>query len=256
MDWRILYSQLENVYLVKSSHAPLPGTLKHYSNLIKLTIVARKYFNTGEITGIFSEFLSGINLNGLKDTRNSVLLVLLGLFIPNSTSLNSSEKKILNQKVWVELFFQIWKNIVQDSSFDGLVLEIYANLVSENVLDSRKFGFNRELVDFIVYKGQAAMGLPIGNVQQCSWHQSLKQELTGWIGSRLHNLARFLVWTWFPNDRYGLGSQNHLETLLQAVEGYYHPSNYGKWSLGLARFLQSLSSQFLKRLRLGKIFKN
>lgn len=38
-----------------------------------------------------------------------------------------------------------------------------------------------------------------------------------------------------------------LAKLIQATEGYFHPSNYGSWALNLGRFLQNITSEFLKR---------
>ena len=43
-------------------------------------------------------------------------------------------------------------------------------------------------------------------------------------------------------------TQNYLEYMLKAMESFYHPSNYGKWSSGLLKFMNKLSTQFVKRL--------
>ena len=43
-------------------------------------------------------------------------------------------------------------------------------------------------------------------------------------------------------------AQTHLEYMLKAMESFYHPSNYGKWSSGLLKFTNKLATQFVKRL--------
>ena len=43
-------------------------------------------------------------------------------------------------------------------------------------------------------------------------------------------------------------AQTYLEYMLKAMESFYHPSNYGKWSPGLLKFMNKLSTQFVKRL--------
>ena len=43
-------------------------------------------------------------------------------------------------------------------------------------------------------------------------------------------------------------AQTYLEYMLKAMESFYHPSNYGKWSPGLLKFMSKLSTQFVKRL--------
>ena len=43
-------------------------------------------------------------------------------------------------------------------------------------------------------------------------------------------------------------AQTYLEYMLKAMESFYHPSNYGKWSTGLLKFMNRLATQFVKRL--------
>jgi hypothetical protein len=243
LDWKILYSQLKKVYLAKLCENPLPGTLKHISALQRTTLVAKDYFDSEEISNILGEFLPRINLNNLGETGTR--LSLLALFLPTKNKV----------KEWVDVFFQIWKLVVQDSSIDSLILQIFASLAQDQITQvPQDVGITKELMSYLVSKGQAALGLPIGSTNaKINWQRSLKQEVMIWVGSRVQNFAKFLIWTWFPENKYGLGTEMHLETLLQAIEGYYHPSNYGKWSSGLAKFLQNLSGCYLKRIRLEKM---
>ena len=39
---------------------------------------------------------------------------------------------------------------------------------------------------------------------------------------------------------------------MKAIEGFYHPSNTGRWAYPLAKLLQFLAQHFLKRLHHGK----
>ncbi|BGP22448.1 Proteasome activator BLM10 [Rhodotorula toruloides] len=51
-------------------------------------------------------------------------------------------------------------------------------------------------------------------------------------------------------ERTYLGGSKALDALaklIQATEGYFHPSNYGKWAPTLGRFLQNVTWEFLKR---------
>ena len=43
-------------------------------------------------------------------------------------------------------------------------------------------------------------------------------------------------------------AQTYLEYMLKAMESFYHPSNYGRWSSGLLKFMNKLATQFVKRL--------
>jgi proteasome activator subunit 4 len=62
-----------------------------------------------------------------------------------------------------------------------------------------------------------------------------------------------------------LGSQSYLggskaldalAKLVQATESFFHPSNWGSWSLTLARFLQNVTWEFLKRWKVRIIHKS
>lgn len=66
--------------------------------------------------------------------------------------------------------------------------------------------------------------------------------------------AKFIVYTIFPSD--GLPTEEtslgHLMNLIQATESFYHPSNFGRWTFPMVRFLQSLGYEFLRRWKEGK----
>jgi len=40
--------------------------------------------------------------------------------------------------------------------------------------------------------------------------------------------------------------------MIQALEGFYHPSNSGRWTFALTKLLQLLAQEFLRRLKLGQ----
>jgi hypothetical protein len=69
-------------------------------------------------------------------------------------------------------------------------------------------------------------------------------------------LARFIVYTIFssPNS----SSQDEttltlLSNMIQATESFYHPSNFGRWTFSIVRFLQYLGWEFLKRWTDGEL---
>lgn len=72
----------------------------------------------------------------------------------------------------------------------------------------------------------------------------------------LESLARFTIYTIYPSQTTTTSGTvrkptlDHLLTLLRATETFFHPSNHGKWTYKLCRFLQNLSLFFLERWRL------
>lgn len=69
---------------------------------------------------------------------------------------------------------------------------------------------------------------------------------------RVESLAVFAVYTIFPKTKSApsYGTMDHLAILLQAIEGFFHPSNFGTWTPSLSRFIQTLSFNFLERIRI------
>lgn len=62
--------------------------------------------------------------------------------------------------------------------------------------------------------------------------------------------ARFIVYTIFPpsgNNKKEESILTYLGNMIQAIESFYHPSNFGRWTFSIVRFLQFLGWEFLKR---------
>ena len=177
------------------------GTLKHYSSLFRLTVIAKEYFDPLETIRILEEFLPRINLNNLRESAGT-RLVFLVLFLPTKGS--ESNK-------WIQIILQIWKFVVQDSTVDQLFLGLFSGLAQDQIdSNPRDIGITKELVSWIITRGQASMGLPINSTTKSTLHQSLKQEVTSWVESRLNSLAKFLIWTLFPGNLYELGTWKYL----------------------------------------------
>jgi len=63
-------------------------------------------------------------------------------------------------------------------------------------------------------------------------------------------LARFIASTIQPEG----SSLVHLRQFLQVIETFLHPSNNGKWSAGLTRFLSSFVASLLWRIKNGRAY--
>jgi proteasome activator subunit 4 len=63
-------------------------------------------------------------------------------------------------------------------------------------------------------------------------------------------LARFIVYTIFSSSNSLSQDETtltYLSNMIQATESFYHPSNFGRWTFSIVRFLQYLGGEFLKR---------
>lgn len=60
----------------------------------------------------------------------------------------------------------------------------------------------------------------------------------------MDSLAVFIVATLYPEQ---LNTLKHMRVMLQGLENYYHPSNFGSWTPALTSFIHTLSSELLKR---------
>ncbi len=69
-------------------------------------------------------------------------------------------------------------------------------------------------------------------------------------------LARFIVYTIFSSPDSSSQDETtltHLSNMIQATESFYHPSNFGRWTFSIVRFLQYLGWEFLKRWTDGEL---
>ncbi|KAJ3032072.1 UNVERIFIED_CONTAM: hypothetical protein HDU68_006845 [Siphonaria sp. JEL0065] len=94
------------------------------------------------------------------------------------------------------------------------------------------------------------------NQSSACWRGWLKTKLEIQSCQLIPYFARFIINTIYPSQKFIIDgyapptiSITLLQTLLQAAETYFHPSNYGPWSLKLASLLHHLSVGFLKRWR-------
>lgn len=57
-----------------------------------------------------------------------------------------------------------------------------------------------------------------------------------------------------PTYLAGSKALDSLAKLIQATETFFHPSNWGTWSIVLARFLQNVTWEFLKRWKVIQVY--
>jgi hypothetical protein len=70
---------------------------------------------------------------------------------------------------------------------------------------------------------------------------------------RIESLSLLIVNTIYPAGTHLAPEYNTLDQLailLQAIESFFHPSNSGRWTPTICRFIQTLTFNFLERLRL------
>ncbi|CAJ0924045.1 3081_t:CDS:2 [Entrophospora sp. SA101] len=111
------------------------------------------------------------------------------------------------------------------------------NVVVENT-DPKNIGiFTQVQAKTIFGSGQKMMDLPVGSTS--TGNNSLGRSTSSRIDSRAGS-AMLL-------RKRGESTLTHLANMIQAIESFYHPSNFGRWTYSIVKFLQYLGWEFLKR---------
>ena len=152
------------------------------------------------------------------------------------------------------------------STIDYFFLGVFARLSEHNVHRPHVLGYTVDQVKWIMTVGLRSMEIPVGSGSEGSVQTQQNHSfglgsdlalLTESFGSvslgKIDSFAKFIIYSIYPKDSNApnYNALHHLETLLQAIESFFHPSNSGRWTLIICKFINILSREFLKRMRLG-----
>ena len=273
LPWEPVHQQLKRVFDPKIKDRPSPGVTKQLLSIVKLAQSAKRYFSPTATLEILETCLPYINVNRLSRTVTEISM--MALLLP--TEVPPAPLKTMNETdtplppfYWVPGLFQIWLLIVNVPTVDSLFLDLFSRLAEDQVATPQNTGFTETQVRWIASVGLRSMDLPVGSGASGMETAPIRGRSGGgssgnaissgfssdfassFCKSRIEALARFFIYTLAPGST--LNTLDHLLNLLQAIESFFHPSNAGKWSYSICRFLQNLSTEYLRRLRLGNSF--
>ncbi|KAI0757312.1 ARM repeat-containing protein [Daedaleopsis nitida] len=260
--WRVLQKEL---WPKKRTHDSSRNVV---NILLFVAEQCRRYYPASEIPDMLSEFLPMLT----KDTVLTMVPVLTSFVPPTHAHL------------YLPMVFKIWEAF-NSSLIDDRFVELCGELAEEHVAghlgevgpegaaEWKTVGIWSDAEwTFLIGKALGSMNVPVGATRGASTtaghadtmadKQSLRIKK---LINRSSALAKLIVYSMSldgpvrtdstsnpgtpSSEGYLAGSRalDSLDKLITSVESFFHPSNYGVWSLNLTHFVQRLMAEFAKR---------
>ncbi|KAF9673186.1 hypothetical protein SADUNF_Sadunf11G0122400 [Salix dunnii] len=211
---------------------------RHFQTITSLVRSCRRFFPAGSALEIWNEFSSLLE----NPWHNSSFegSGFLRLFLPTNL-----ENQDFYTDTWVKKSLNVWDSIPNSQFWNSQWAAIIARVIKNyDFIDWECFLpmlFSRYLNMFEVPVANGSASYPY-SVDVPRYTRFLFSNKTS---TPAKAIAKSIVYLLKP----GGAAQEHFEKLGNLLEQYYHPSNGGRWTYSLERFLFHLVIMFQKRLQ-------
>lgn len=238
LPWEPLASELLN-------HLSGPDALleaferKDHRQLLRLAERAAPFFAPESLPAFYLTLGSGFSV------ANALLVILAWLAMP--AHFQASKEDPNDIRHYIALLFHIWGQLTRSPGLDahltarlGTISMAFLLELTKKDLSFGEFGiFSEPQVKFLL--NTLVNSLSIMNEKYASHKTKF-----------FHGFALSLVFSMGPNALSQGNIVHQLQTLVNAIESYVHPSNTGDWSRPIAKLVHSLVYQFHKRYNLER----
>ncbi|KAJ7961002.1 proteasome activator subunit 4-like [Quillaja saponaria] len=239
VEWRPLYDTLIHTHFTRNT-GPEGWRLRqpHFETITSLVRSCRRFFPSGSASGIWSEFKSLLGNPWHNSSFEGSGFV--RLFLPT----NLDNQQFFTQE-WIKECTDLWDSIPNCQFWNSQWAAVIARVVKNyNFIDLESFLptlFARYLNVFEVPIANGSGSYPFSlDIPRNTRFLFSNKTLTP-----AKAIAKSIVYLLKP----GSSAQQHFEKLVNVLEQYYHPSNGGRWTYSLERFLLHLVIQFQKCLQ-------
>lgn len=257
LDWRPLFHELKLFVLPGESGLIQTTNLKRNpKTLNKLCAFAQPYFDPEEVPAMLEEFLPHFTMSFVESAF--VVVGLLNLMVPTIPA--PKERQDLTQTKMLPTYFHLWSLMNRSRNVDVSFLDIFSRMARESLpvahVEFGEFGiYSAEQSTLIFTAILRLLEIPVG--QSTSPYSPLV-DLAAGMGMLLerdsrkhpvsHHIARWIVMSLSPAC---LDAETSIltltESLIQAIETFFHPSNSGSWTRTLAQLVFYLADFFVMR---------
>lgn len=246
LPWEPLYDDLLAQYSTTDSlYEALEK--KDMSLLLRLGERASSFFAPESLPTLFRLFGSKYSI-----PNASLVFWLLRILPPLfSADYQRGGDDTLDIRHYIPLLFYMWNKLLKSNGVDSHVTSLIGRIAMQNLTflsqhpkagDSfGKFGvFTEDQFTFCTNTLLNSLSI------NCSKFGSLKTKF-------FHGFSSVMIFS--LNGASALesgGIMDQIETLLNAIESYVHPSNTGEWSRSIGKFIVSLTYQFHKRFNMER----
>lgn len=248
----------------RSSHLACPKILSHLtacvaihagagvmearrSSLVHILHRARRFFPLGSAAEIWAEFAPP-----LQDPSSPAAFEAVGwlcMLMPTQEALRQQG----NWAEWVPQWVSLLNSVTHNQYIESLWLSLFARLIKHDVHGMVYWpAVLPELWARMLWAFQLPVGTATASPPYYGSAPSLCAALfTDELGSRSASAAKAVI---YLVGRQPVGADGEdpalveLESAVALLEQYYHPSNGGKWTAGLAIFLRELTAHLCRRL--------
>ncbi|RZC51061.1 hypothetical protein C5167_019488 [Papaver somniferum] len=239
VQWRPLYDTLMQTHFTRNT-GPEGWRLRqrHFEAVTSLIRCCRKFFPSGSAAEIWSEF----RLQLENPWHNTAFdgSGFMKLFLPT----NSENQDFFSQD-WIKHCIGQWDIVPNCQFWDsqwvaviGRCIKNYSFIDWEDILPDL-FTRYLNMFEVPVANGNASYPYPMDVPRNTRFLFSNKAITPA------RDIAKSIVYLLKP----GSSTQAYFEKLVNLLEQYYHPSNGGRWTYSLERFLRYLVITFQKRLQ-------
>ncbi|KAF2860630.1 hypothetical protein K470DRAFT_216576 [Piedraia hortae CBS 480.64] len=259
LDWRPLYKEFK--FLALPSERSTRGTMggrRSMRTLTKLCAYAQPFFSPREIPAILDELLPYFSMSFTEQAF--AVISLLSLMLP--TTAPPSDEAQIQPQYYLPTLFHLWSMVNRSCLVDTRFLDYFSRLARDCLSgDQVQVGpcglFTVEQSQLIFTAVLRLLHIPVG---QASSPYSGSVDLAS--GNALfverdarkhpvcHSIARWIIMSLTPKCFEAADKQSvmhQLECLIQGVETFFHPSNYGAWTRPMAQMVFYLTDLFVMR---------
>uniref|UniRef100_A0A2C9WGL5 Proteasome activator Blm10 middle HEAT repeats region domain-containing protein n=1 Tax=Manihot esculenta TaxID=3983 RepID=A0A2C9WGL5_MANES len=239
VQWRPLYDTLVHTHFSRNT-GPEGWRLRqrHFETVTSLVRSCRRFFPAGSASDIWSEFSSLLENPWHNSSFEGSGFV--RLFLP--TNLDNQD---FYTEDWVEKSLELWDSIPNcqfwNSQWAAVIARVIKNCSFVNWEGFLPTLFTRYLNMFEVPVANGSGSYPFS----VDVPRNTRFLFSNKTSTPAKAISKSIVYLLRP----GSSAQEHFEKLVNLLEQYYHPSNGGRWTYSLERFLLYLVITFQKRLQ-------
>ncbi|KAK2386873.1 hypothetical protein P8452_25128 [Trifolium repens] len=239
IEWRPLYDTLISTHFTRST-GPEGWRVRqrHFEAITSLVQSCRRFFPSGAASEIWSEFKSLLQ----NPWHNSSFegSGFARLFLPTNP-----DNQAFYTHDWITECIDLWESIPNCQFWNSQWADVIARVV-KNYPDVDWEG----LLPLLFAKYLNMFEVPVANGSgSYPFSLDVPRNTRFLFSNRTSTPAKAIAKSIVYMLKPGSSAKQHFEKLVNILEQYYHPSNGGRWTYSLERFLYHLVIQFQKRLQ-------
>ena len=229
---------------------------RNIKTLIKITSFAQLYFDPEDMPAMLEEILPYFTMSSTEGAF--VVIGLLNILLPTAPA--PPNRSDLSPQHFLPTLFHLGSLINRSRTVDVALIDLLSRLARDSLpskqVEFSEFGiFTAEQSTLITTSILRLLEIPVG--QSTSPYSALV-DITAGMGFLLdrdsrkhpvsHHIARWFVMSLSPIClEKQTSALSLLESLIQAIETFFHPSNSGSWTRTLAQLVFYFADFFVMR---------